>query len=384
MPVCGVLMMRGHVYQRGKTWTYVIDLPRDPITGKRRQKSKGGFKTEKEAWAACRNEIIRIERGQNTQDENMLYRDFLKIWLEEYAKSKLKPTTYENNKQIIDTRIIPELGNLKLRELTPLRIQRFYNKILATYSPDYVKTIHSVVSKTLRQAYKWDMLSTNIMEKVDPPRVPKKEMKIWTLDQCQKFLETCKGHQMYIVFSLAIWTGMRRGEILGLRWKDIDLENKTISVQQTLSWTPTEGIIFQDTKTARSNRSIVIPDILLADLKTHKKLIAEQKIANGNKYQDYGLVCCLTDGRPIKPRYLLEHFDDLIKKAGLPKIRFHDLRHTHATLLIHLKVHPKIAAERLGQSTSMFTDRYAHVIESMQKEVAASIDRAVNNLWIKS
>ncbi|HEY9746131.1 MAG TPA: Arm DNA-binding domain-containing protein, partial [Oculatellaceae cyanobacterium] len=138
--------MRGHVYQRGKTWTYVIDLPRDPVTGKRRQKSKGGFKTEKEAWAACRNEIARIEKGQNVQDENMLYRDFLGIWLEEYAKSKLKPTVYETNKQIIEKRIVPELGNLKLRELTPLRIQRFYNKLLGTYSPDYVKTIHSVVS----------------------------------------------------------------------------------------------------------------------------------------------------------------------------------------------------------------------------------------------
>lgn len=371
--------MKGHVYQRGKSWTYVINLQPDPVTGKRRQKSKGGFKGEKEAWAACRKMIQKLEEGYSVDNENMPYGDFLYIWLEEYAKSKLKPTVYDINKVVIETRIIPELGNIKLKDLTPLRIQRYYNKLLEEYSSDYVKSIHAIVSKTLRQAFKWDMLPSNIMDKVDPPRVKKKEMSIWTIEQCQKFLETSRDHNMHIVFSLAIYTGMRRGEILGLRWKDIDFENKTISVSQTLSWRPSEGVVFQDTKTSNSNRSVSVPDILLADLKERRRIVNEAKIKNRKDYPDNDLVCTLANGEPIKPRYMLEHFSKLTKKAELPKIRFHDLRHSHATMLISLKVHPKVAAERLGQTTSMFTDRYAHVIESMQKEVAASIDTALNN-----
>lgn len=362
--------MKGHVYQRGKTWTYVINLPPDPVTGKRRQKSKGGFKGEKEAWSACRKMIQQIEEGYNAENENMPYEEFLYIWLEEYAKPKLKPTVYDNNKIVIEKRIIPELGKVKMKDLTPLRIQRFYNSLLNEYSSDYVRSIHSIVSKTLRQAFKWDMLQTNIMDKVDPPRLVKKEMQIWTMEQCQHFLQAIKDHQMYIVFSIAIWTGMRRGEVLGLRWKDIDLKNRTISISQTLSWRTSGGLVFQDTKTQNSNRSVSIPEVLLNDLKKHQ----DNKIKN-----DRDLVCCLSDGSPIKPRYLLNQFKKLIAKTNLPDIRFHDLRHSHATMLIHLKVHPKVAAERLGQTTSMFTDRYAHVIESMQKEVAASIDSALNN-----
>jgi len=369
--------MKGHVYQRGKTWTYVIDLPPDPVTGKRRQKPKGGHKTEKEAWSACRKEINRLEQGHDIDGENMPYAEFLEIWLKEIAMAKLKPTVYEINKVLIDKRIVPDLGKIRLRDLTPLRIQRFYNKLLSIYSSDYVKSIHSVVSKTLRQAFKWDMLPVNIMEKVDPPRLQKKEMSIWTLEQCQHFLEVTKDHPMHIVFSLAVRTGMRRGEILGLRWKDIDFENKTLSIQQTVAWTASQGIIFQDTKTSNSNRSVTIPEVLLADLNARRHVVNKQKLAAGKEYAKHDLVCCLSDGKPIKPRYLLENFTNQISAAELPKIRFHDLRHSHATLLIQLKIHPKIGAERLGQTTSMFTDRYAHVIESMQKEVATSIDTAL-------
>jgi integrase len=296
----------------------------------------------------------------------------------EASRGVSNPQFAAGEESIALKRIIPVLGKHKLQSIKPLTITRFYNQLLEKYSTDYTHHIHVVLKNTFKFAEQWELIAINPISKVTPPRVKKKEMKVWTLSQCMQFLKASEDLRHYMVFSLAIHTGMRRGEILGLRWKDLKNENKIISVKQTVVWTPGEGIIFQEPKTESSKRTITISDMLIDDLKLRKQYIEENKAEYGDSYQNNDLICCYEDGRPIKPRRVNEAFDYLTKKANLPKIRFHDLRHSHATMLLENKINSKVAAERLGHgSVKMFLDRYSHLLPNMQDEAAAAIESAM-------
>lgn len=195
------------------------------------------------------------------------------------------------------------------------------------------------------------------------------------------FLNIAEGHVHYIVYSLAIHTGMRKGEILGLRWKDINMEGKSLTIQQTVNWTPSEGIIIQDTKTASSTRRISIGSLLINDLVQQKEVIKANKEQFGNKYQDNDLVCCYENGEPIKPRRITETFAYLTNKSGLPKIRFHDLRHSHASMLLNNGVNPKIGAERLGHSSvQIYLDRYSHLLPDMQRDAVDLVEEKMKSI----
>lgn len=249
--------MKGHVYQRGKTYTYVIDLPSDSLTSGRRQKSKGGFKTEKEAWSACHIKIAEIEKGMHVDDSKITVKEYLEEYLETHAEPNFKPTSYDTEKTIIEARIIPVLGKIKLQALTPRTIKTFYAELRKKYSKEYVKGIHGVLKRALRLAYSESgLLSEDIMSKVSMRSKvnanEQKEMQFWTVEEFTHFLKSSKHHVHYIVFSLAIYTGMRRGEILGLRWRDIDFDNRELKVIQTVNWTRS-GLVVQRPKTVDSN-----------------------------------------------------------------------------------------------------------------------------------
>lgn len=372
--------MKGHTYQRGKTWTYVIDLTPDPITGARRQKTKGGYKREKDAEAACAEAITKINQGNYVEGNNITLGGFLEIWLKEYAKPNYKPNVYDVEESIVQKRIIPSLGMQRLQQIKPLTITRFYNQLQEKYSSDYARHIHVVLRNVFKMAERWEMIQDNPINKVVPPRIKKKEMKVWTVEQCMKFLNIAVGHAHYIVFSLAIHTGMRRGEILGLRWKDLNYKTKTLRVRQNVVWTPSEGIIIQEPKTENSKRTIAISDLLIKDLENRRLEIETDILHQQDLYSDNDLICCYSDGNAVQPRRINDRFDYLTKKAGLPKIRFHDLRHSHATMLLENNINPKVAAERLGHSSvKMFLDRYSHLLPSMQDEAASAIEVAMNN-----
>ncbi|MBN6187620.1 site-specific integrase [Aneurinibacillus sp. BA2021] len=221
------------------------------------------------------------------------------------------------------------------------------------------------------------------MASVEVPRLSRKEKQIWTLEQAQQFLAFAKekGTRRYIVYLLAIYTGMRRGEIFGLRWKDIDLESKKISINQTLSWVSGQGLIFQEAKTKRSHRSISISDSVVQELKNHKLQQRKEKLQIGESYRDQDLVVASAYGNPMSPRGVTEHFKKLTVQADLPVIRFHDLRHTHATIMLKLGEHPKIVSERLGHSNIQMTlNLYSHVTPDMQKDASDRFEQAMNTL----
>lgn len=369
--------MKGHYRKRGSTWSFAVSLGTDPETGKRRQITRSGFKTKKEAEKACAEMITQYDKGELVIAKSQTLGNYMEFWLENYAKSKLRPSTYTNHEVAVRSRIIPALGKMELDKLSPIHVTKYLTDLQKEeLSADYIKYLHAVLKKALNQAVKWQLIPKNIMENVDPPRLEQKEIVTWTPEQANEFLSYAMKDKYYIAFVLAIYTGMRRGEILGLRWKDIDFEQARISVQQTLYRPVNQGIIFQEPKTKSAKRRIAIPLFVVQELETHKVNQDQLKEQFGAGYQDHDLVVCYDDGRPQDPRNLLRHYERIIKRSGLPYIRFHDLRHTHATMLLQLGEHPKVVSERLGHSRVGITmDVYSHVMPDMQKDAADNFER---------
>ncbi len=374
--------MKGHVHKRGKTYSYVIGLPSDPLTGKRRQKTKGGFRTEKEAWSACREAIRNMETGVvEEKPTKTKLKDYLYEYLDTHAKPNFKPTSYDTEKTIIDARIIPVLGEYYVEELTPRQIKAFYADLRKKYSKEYVKSIHGVLKRALRLAYmeagilKEDIMSKiSMRSKIDANQ--KKEMLFWTVEEFMHFLQVSVHHVHYIVFALAIYTGMRRGEVLGLRWQDIDFERKELRVIQTVNHTR-NGIVVQRPKTNDSIRRVKLFDRIIDDLKVRYDQVQANKEIYGDAYEDNDLVCCYAHGGYINPRGITKAMGILVRKADIKKIRFHDLRHTHASFLLRININPKVAAERLGMTPAMFNERYSHLLPTMQDEAVDRIEAEI-------
>ncbi|PTM59270.1 site-specific integrase [Desmospora activa] len=371
--------MKGYFRKRGKTWSFTLDIGKD-AQSKRKQKTKGGFKTKKDAERACNELINQINRGEYFEPTQATLKEFLHEWLESSAKPSLRPGTLDTHQIVIGKHIIPELGNIKLTNLTPVHIQKFYsNKLAADLSAEYVRYMHSILRNSLGQAVKWQMISKNPAELVTPPKITGKEKTTWTIEEANQFLRYVaeNDERFFISYLLAIHTGMRQGEILGLRWKDCDLDNNRLSVIQTLCRT-SKGLIFQEPKTKGSKRVIALTDEIVATLKKYKATQNRHKLLLGTAYEDHDLLVCTLEGKPIHPRNLQRHFHRMIQQAEVPKIRFHDLRHTHASIMLQLGEHPKIVSERLGHSrTSITLDIYSHVIPNLQAEAAKKFGDAM-------
>jgi integrase len=284
--------------------------------------------------------------------------------------------TRNSYKDNIRLHIDPHIGHIKLQRLTALDIQRLLNTLKQKgLAPRTCQYIYSILRKGLSQALKWGLISFNPSDGVDRPRVPKHQIIPLNKEQAKLFLKTAKKRQdpYYALFVLAISTGMRSGELLGLQWEDIDLKNARLSVRHTLiARTKT----LAEPKTNKSRRVIELSDVAVAALKQHRKKQAEKRLKNPNWDSTFDLVFCTKNGTPFDNSHLTQrHFHPILEDAGLPQVRLHDLRHTAATLLLQAGEHPKIVQEMLGHSTiAMTLDTYSHVIPSMQKEAAKKMN----------
>ncbi len=346
------------------------------VNGKRKQKKKRGFKTKKEAQQALiEAEHSILKNGIYYEPSKTLYKEYLVDWLSD-KKTIIRESTFKTYSWLIYKYIIPFLGDLELSKIKPIDIQKMYNNLINNnqLSRDNIQKIHSLIKDSLNKAERWGMIQRNVASLVDRPKSFRKEMKIWSVEEVKKFLDISIGSRYYVAFLLALTTGMRQGEILGLRWKDIDFENNSLSIVQTLSH---DGKSFNSqAKTKTSLRSIILPNETLKILKDHQNMVLLEKQQNDILYIDNNLVVCTNIGTPCLPRNILRTFYSLIKKAELPRIRFHDLRHTHATLLLKQGVNPKIVAERLGHSNIKITlETYSHVLPSMQTDSANKINK---------
>ncbi|RJS61754.1 site-specific integrase [Bacillus sp. PK3_68] len=365
--------MAGSVKKDGNTWYYVLELGK--VNGKRKQKKKRGFKTKKEAQnALIEAEHSLLKNGIFSEPSKMLYKDYLNNWLDD-KKLIIKESTFKTYNWLIGRYIIPYLGHLEISKITPMDIQKFYNELINKdiLSRENVQKIHSLINDSLNKAERWELVKRNVASLVDRPRAFKNELKVWDIEEVKSFLTAAQSSRYYIAFLLALTTGMRQGEILALRWKDLDFISNTVSIRQTLSHTGNK--IIPGAKTRSGLRSITLPLETMSALSKQKKIVQYEKRIADLIYNDHDLIVCTNVGTPCSPRNLLRSFYSLTKKANVTRIRFHDLRHTHATLLLKEGIHPKVVAERLGHSNIRITlDTYSHVLPTMQLETANKIN----------
>jgi len=371
--------LKGHIRKRGSKWCFVLDIGRDPETGKRRQKWFSGFATKKEAQRAMVEKIAELNRGEYIEPTKITVKEFLEMWLEDEVKPNRKITTYDIYHSVITNHLIPGIGNIPLNQLGPIHINRLLKSLLDRgISSTSAKYSVRTLKVALNWAVKMQLIPKNPAANIRVSTGPSGAgMKVWTDEEVNQFLQVAKESKYYPAFYLAITTGMRIGELLGLKWADIDFDRGTISIRRTLQRTSAGLQLIEQTKTAKSRRLISISPSTVEVLKKHR--VEQKKEMIQYNYRDvYDLVFTTRTGKPVEPRNLREYFSFLSKKAGLPPIRFHDLRHTHATLLLQQGVHPKIVSERLGHSSiSMTLDIYSHVIPSMQKEAAEMFDQII-------
>ncbi len=371
--------MRGYIRKHGAGWQYTVDLEPDPVTNKRRRKSKGGYKTKKECENAMNELIIKMEKGEYVEYKDITLREYLSMWLES-KKDNLKLTTYSFYKNIIEDRINPILGSIMLSKLKPLHIQEFLNHYAGNkdITSTTVKHYFTTLNTALNQAVKWQLIPNNPCSAVKSPRREKTEMKVLTPEDVNKLLNSVKNGKygtMFMPILLAVACGLRRGEIVALKWEDIDLENETIRIDESSAMRVDGKNIITDTKTEKSQRTISLPPFIIPILKDHKKQQAENKLKLGPEYKNNSFVCCWPNGAELTPNYITHTFKKVLKEAGLPDMRFHDLRHTNATLMLLQGINVKVISERLGHSSIDVTlDIYSHIIPQMQKEAAQKLD----------
>lgn len=364
----------------GAKWSFTIDIGRDE-NGKRKQKIKSGFNTKKEAERACAEMIVQIENGQYNEPTEMTMKDFFHYWLENHYKYKVAPSTYEPLTTRVQNKIIPLIGRIKLKELKPYHVEKFHNDLFNQgLGEQSVATLHSIVSRALTYAVKQEMIIKNPCSIVGKPRIPNKDYTVWDIKDCHLFLSYTRENEPYqhIAYFLAIYTGMRRSELLGLTWNNVDFTKNKIYVNQTLYYKNKQDFTFAEPKTKKSKRAIAIDETIITELKAHRKRINQDRLLYGPDYKEHDLVCCNYEGLPLIPNDLGDHFRKMLTKVDVPKIRFHDLRHTHATILLRIGENPKVIQERLGHASIQITlDTYSHVLPDMQENTMSAFSKAM-------
>lgn len=376
--------MDGHVRKRGNKYCFVVDIGPDPQTGKRRQKWFSGYRTEREAKKERTRVINEINQGRFVEPSKLTVKAFLHQWIENYARDNCAPRTLQGYESIIEHHLAPTLGKKAIDKLKPLDIQKYYTEKLRNGRVDgkgglSARTVlhhHRLLHEALEYAVKWQIIPINPAKAVSPPKAKKAEFNVLTKEQIQMVLEHSKGKPYYNVVFLAIHTGMRRGEIFGLKWKDIDFNNQILSIRRTLQRIKNKGYVLLDaTKTDGSRRSVTLTDSVIQLLKQIKDKQEKDKLIFGSAYDDQDLVFATPEGKFLNMENLTRNFGRMVKKLDVPYVRFHDLRHCHATILMLQGVHPKIVSERLGHSSTKLTmDTYSHVMPNMQREAAQKLD----------
>jgi integrase len=366
--------VKGCIYSRGKgTWALVIDLPRG-ADGKRRQKWITMKGTKRDAQAELTRIVHEMNTGAFVEPAKLTLGAFLETWLKDCAAPSVSKKTLEEYETCVRRHITPALGHVLLQKLKPAEVQAFYTAKGKSLSPARVRHLHAVLHRALEQAVKWQYVSRNIADAVEAPQPGKACVNVYDEAQVRQLLGRAQESAAHIGVVLAVYTGMRLGEILALKWSDVSLERGVVAVRQSLEQTK-DGLRFKTPKSGQS-RVVSLPDAAVQILLRHKGRLAERRLLLGEGYLDHGLVFPNEDGTPRKPDTFSKTFREFMERSGLPRIRFHDLRHTHATLLMQANVHPEIVSERLGHSTIAITmNTYSHVSPSMDRDAADTLGR---------
>lgn len=404
--------MRGHVRKRS-TWQYILELGDRPTQRcticrrrhwvgrkplkvctkcggplvdriERKQQVKTGFATKKEAQAGLTEALRELQQGSYVQPSKVTVKEFLSLeWLPA-IEATIRPATLASYTTHVNTHIVPKIGTVPLQKLSAGRINRLYAELrkdgrargTGGLSPNSVRRIHATLHRALRDAVRWGYLSRNPVDNADPPRTIDSELaaaKAWQVADLKTFLGGVREDRLHPLWLTLALTGLRRGETLGLLWQDVDLKTGRLVVRRSL--VPVNAqVVISEPKTRRGHRSVTLDPVTISTLKTWRGRQRDERLAWGPAWNNTGLVFTREDGTAWRPERITQIFAELVKKATVPPITLHGLRHTHATLALGAGIHPKVVSERLGHSTVALTlDVYSHAIPAMEEEAAAKI-----------
>ena len=376
--------MKGHIYKRSQgSWTIIYDLPADSMTGKRRQKSQTVKGTKRDAQRYLREVLLSLEQGSYVKPNKITLGEWLRQWLKDYVSINTTDRTQESYSSIVEKHLIPSLGKLMLTDLPPQHIQSYYAEKLSKGRADgkgglsarSVVYHHRILSKALDYAVKMGLVVRNVAKVVEPPRVARKMMQTLSPEEVTRFLDVARETDYYVYFATLLYTGLRRGELLALRWRNLDLDSGTLTVVETAYKLGNGEYRIKEPKTPQSRRTVTLPSSLVELFKIYRTDQELLRIQLGVSLNADDFVFIRPDGSPINPNAITLAFRRIIKRAGLKNIRIHDLRHTHATLMLKAGIHPKIVSERLGHANIAITlDIYSHVLPGLQEAAAEKFD----------
>jgi len=367
--------MIGRIRRRSKnSWEITIDLGRD-AEGKRIRKFVNVKGKKKDAERKRRELLTARDGGMPIPMDKVTVAVYLEQWLSARERDVRARTIYEY-RRYVHYYALPAFGHLQLTQLQPAHLDALYTKMQGVgLSGRTCLHMHRILHHALKQAVRQGLIVRNLAQAAAAPKADHHEMKHLTAWQLHSLLSATANDLYHPIYYLAAWTGMRRGEIVGPKWQDIDLEQGTISMRRTLLRVPGKGYVEGAPKTAKSKRLISITGEVVTMLKRHRAAQAEGRLAAGPAWQDNDLVFTVVDGGPVDPDEITHAFSRAVRRLGLPQVRFHDLRHTHASLLLAQNVHPKVVQERLGHSTIAITlDTYSHSIPGLQGAAAKAFE----------
>ena len=379
--------MRGHITKRGKnSYSIKVSLGKDSNTGKYRQQWISVKGTKKDAEKRLSELLHQLDNGTFLKPAKTTFGEYLEKWLMDYVRANLAPRTAEGYESIIRCHIVPAMGSIPLSQLKPEHLQRYYSEKLlggrydgkGGLSRTTVSHHHTCLHRALKMALRWGLIKRNPADAITPPRPQRSEMHTLNEDDLGTFLEAAKETPYYALFYLALFTGMRRSELLALRWSDVDLLLCNVYVTRSLHHLRNGEIVFSAPKTARGRRMVPLSPSTAILLREHREKQATERIMLGKPLEEDDPIFCDHEGNPLLPGTISHAWTKLMKRIGLEGIRLHDARHSHASFMLKQGVHPKVVQERLGHATISTTlDLYSHVSPGLQQAAAEGFDKVL-------
>lgn len=380
--------MAGSVEKRGENrWRLVVSGGTGP-DGRRIKYTKTIQATSRrEAEKELAKFVAEVERGLYMEPSRLTFAEFVERWLRDYGESNLAPKTLFRYRQILESRILPSMGHLKLEQIRPVHLIEFYKNLQEDGIREdgkpgglSAKTIlyhHRVISSILNDAVEWQLIPFNPASRVKPPKVQKKQAACYDVVQVKAMLKALETEEpkYRVIVTLALLTGLRRGELMGLTWQDVDFDGGTLMVRQASQYLPGKGTFVKEPKNESSQRLLALPRVLINMLRQYKKEQAEHRLKVGDLWQGSDRLFTTWDGQPMHPDTISKWFPKFLKRHGLTPLTFHGLRHTTATVLINKGIPLKNVSGRLGHADVGTTGNiYSHFLQSADRVIADTLD----------
>ncbi len=372
--------MNGHVAKKGQKYYVVLEMGNDPVTGKRRRKWHSGYRLKKEATDALHELVTDVRKGSYVEPSKETFEQYLTRWLPTIRET-VRANTYEGYRGAVEVHLIPHLGQIKLRELDRSTFSTLYSELSRTgradgkggLGPRSIRAVHVTAHKALHDAVKDNLIIRNPTDDAAVPSKVRSATPSWSAEQVTQFLASVRGNRLHAAFSTLATTGLRRSELLGLRWADVDLEAGTLAVRKVVSLDKYRPFLAEP-KTARSRRVVALDPGTVAVLKAHRKAQLVERMKAGPAWEQTDLVFASGTGGILHPQTLSGAFERAVTAAKLPPIGIHGLRHSHASLGLAAGLPLVIMSERLGHSSVAITgDTYSHSLPSQHQAAADAI-----------